>query len=399
MRHQFSKDEVRRFLVDRFLMRYKKHQKCNPVEFAHIRPLECVQMDTLRIVERNHHLVLHNRFDNFHPDMLNKISYENRQMIEAYYNALCYVPSEEYRFHKVKHEYIAKNWEQQKHRFAVEIKLVKREIKKHGPLPSTYFKSPDKVNWGFDTNLKRTTAALDYLWYSGVLMTEKRESGKRFYNFPERILPSHVETKTPGKKEYQDFMLMKHMRTYFLGDLRFHRFGNMNIKSPERKKLVEPYIKKGELIQLEIDGVKNGYIIRKDDLEILCESKSIKADSRMRFMAPLDNMLFNRNMIEDIFDFDYRWEVYSPKAKRKYGYYVMPILFGFDFIGRIDPKANRKSSTLIFNHVQIDDGVKITNKLITEFGRVARRMAKFAGVKNIEIVKTTPGSLKKMLII
>jgi hypothetical protein len=277
------------------------------------------------------------------------------------------------------------------------VKDLKSEIEKHGPLPASYFKTESKVSWGYSPGLKATTACLDYMWYSGMLMTSHRDNGKRVYDLPERILPKHIDRKPAGKKEYRDFMLRKHFRTYHLGNLRFWRFGNMRLKKAERIKLVAPLIKSEEMLELEIENVKTPCLIMKDDYDDLIASENYKPDNRVRFLAPLDNMTFNRDMIEDIFGFEYRWEVYSPKSKRKYGYYVMPILYKTDFIGRIDPKADRKNSTLVFNLIQIEDGVKITKTLLKEIAKAAIRLAKFSGLDKVDIKKTSPSSLKTEL--
>jgi uncharacterized protein YcaQ len=336
--------------------------------------------------------------------MIEKIAYDQRKMIEAYFNALCFVPAEEYRYHLVKQQSIGKEIEAHLVKLAKGkkilglVKHLKSEIEKHGPLPASYFKTESKVSWGYSAGLKVTTAALDYMWYSGLLMTHNRDNGKRIYDLPERVLPEHIERKPSTKKEYQDFMLRKHFRTYHIGDLNFWRFGNMHLKKPERIKLVEPLIRKGELLELEIQAVKNRYLIMQDDYEDLLAAEKYSPDNRVLFMAPLDNLIFNRNMIKDIFGFEYAWEVYSPKSKRKYGYYVMPILYKLNFIGRIDPKADRKNSTLVFNLIQIEDDVKINRTLLKELASAAIRLAEFSGLEKIHIKNTMPASLKAKLL-
>lgn len=400
---KISKELIRKFLVDRFLLQYNQHSKIKSLEFEHVAPLECIQMDPLRIVEKNQDLALHNRFDNYKPHMLEELAYKKRRLIEAMFNALCFVPTEEYRYHLIKHKELDERYFKGLKGLAPNLDLakiakkVKNEIKKNAPLSASFFESEHRIEWGYSASLKATTAALDYLWYSGQIVTDYRENGKRFYNLPENVLPEGIIRKPPTEKQYREFMLGKHMRTYHLGDLRFFRFGNMTIKAPERKKLVEPYLKKGELIPLEIQDVKQNYLISKTELELLQDCGDTKPDNRVRFMAPLDNMLFNRELIKDIFDFEYRWEVYAPKNKRKFGYYVMPILYNFDFIGRIDPKADRQSSTLVFNLVQLEDNVRVTKQLTNEIAKAAKRLARFAGMSDIAVLKTQPASLKLAL--
>ncbi len=392
-----SKQQARKFLIARSLLRFKPDHKAKPVDYEHIAPLECIQLDALRIVERNQDLVLHNRFDNYRPQMLGDIAYEKRHMIEAFFNAFCFVPIEEYRFHRIKHKQLIKRFGRWPDQFKKEFRLIKSAIKKLGSLPASHFQSDEKIEHGFGGTVKKTTAAIDILWYSGELVTDRRENGKRFYNLPREVLPESVNLKTPTQKQFEDFMLRKHLRTYHLADIKFFRFANMRLKIAERKRLIEPYLKKSEIIPVEIENIRNRFFIMNDSVDEIMNSHTVQADGRVRFMAPLDNLLFNREVIGDIFDFEYRWEVYAPKAKRKYGYYVMPILYNFDFIGRIDPKADRENSTLNFNLIQIEDNINLTDKLIAEIAKAAKRLAKFAGLKNISILKTSPASLKKRI--
>ncbi len=393
----FTKNQIKRLLVDRYILRYKKHRNINPVKFEHIEPLQCIQIDSLRIVEKSQDLVLHNRFDKYSLVMLDKIAYENRQLIEAQFNALCYVPPGEYRYHLRKHKLIGDRYKSVFDNLDRENKIVMAEIRKQGALPAKYFKGGDKFKWGFSMSLKKTTAALESLWYSGKLLTDYRDKGNRYYNLPERVLPEGTNMKLPPLKEYHNFMIGKHFKTYIVADPRHHRFLSMRMPAAEKRKLLEPYLKKGEIVELEIEGAKSGYFISKENYKILQNAHKIKPDARVRFMAPLDNMLFNRDLIKDIFDFDYTWEVYVPKAKRKYGYYIMPILYKFDFIGRVDPRADRKKSTLIFHLIQIEDSVKISKTMVTEIARAARRLARFAGLDHIVIKKTVPSSLKAQI--
>lgn len=394
---KFSREHLKRFLIDRFIYRYKPYQKVKTLEYDHIAPLECVQMDTLRIVERNQDLVLHIRFDSYRPEMLTDIAYKQKKLIESFFNAMCFLPASEYRFHLRRHKEISREFGHNWKKFKPEISLVKQIIRKHGPLPASHFKTSKKQAWGYGSGLKNTTIALDFLWYSGQLMTAFRERGQRYYDFPENVLPAGIDRRLPSIKQYRQFMLDKHLRTYILGDLSYHRFGNMRMKATDRCKLIEPQVKQDDIVHLDIEGMKRAYIIRKIDLDRIQPISSYKPDNRVRFMAPLDNLLFNRDMISDIFGFDYRWEVYAPKAKRRYGYYVMPILHGYDFIGRIDPKADRKANRLIFHLIQIEDHVKLTDRLVTEIARAIRRMARFSGMKSVEVSNTLPVNLKKLL--
>ena len=107
---------------------------------------------------------------------------------------------------------------------------------------------------------------------------------------------------------------------------------------------------------------------------------------RLEFLAPLDPMLWDRRLIEALWGYRYSWEIYTPAAKRKYGYYVLPILFGDRLIGRIEPRADRKEKTLSVSNIWFEPGVRPTKKLLGRIGSAAQRLARFnecrlAGIK------------------
>ena len=110
-----------------------------------------------------------------------------------------------------------------------------------------------------------------------------------------------------------------------------------------------------------------------------------RADSRARleFLAPLDPMLWDRKLVEALWDFKYSWEIYTPADKRKYGYYVLPVLSGDRFAGRIEAAADRKTGTLTVKHIWYEDGVRRTKKLASAVDGAVRRLAKLNGCSQI----------------
>ncbi len=110
--------------------------------------------------------------------------------------------------------------------------------------------------------------------------------------------------------------------------------------------------------EIAVEGIKYPLYIATENLELLQASKndSIKSNYA-RILAPLDNILWDRKLIAELFDFEYKWEVYIPIAKRKYGYYVLPVLCDNKFIGRIEMETDKKSKTLIVKNFWSEDEI------------------------------------------
>lgn len=148
-------------------------------------------------------------------------------------------------------------------------------------------------------------------------------------------------------------MIQKYMRAYGLIDTRDWRFGWLPLKASQRKNIVKKMTQDNELCPVKIEGVKHVYYVLEENLSLL-ENSDTSVSEKVHFVAPLDNLIWNRRMISEIFDFNYSWEVYKPPEKRIYGYYVMPILYGTRFIGRLDPKLDRQNRKMIINSIVLE---------------------------------------------
>jgi hypothetical protein len=222
------------------------------------------------------------------------------------------------------------------------------------------------------------------------------EGNRRYYDLAERICPSNVDAHVYSREEYEQFMIRKYMKAYKLIDTRHWRFGWLPLKASQRKAIVQRMIEDNELRPIEVAGVKCPYYVLEDHLPAL-ENADMTVSEKVCFLAPLDNLLWNRRMISEIFDFQYSWEVYKVPEKRIYGYYTMPILYGTRLIGRIDPKLDRKEEKMIVNSLFLEE--KCPDEcLIDRLVAALQRFAEFHDVTNVRIKKAHPTKLKVLLM-
>ncbi|MCE2472506.1 MAG: winged helix DNA-binding domain-containing protein, partial [Anaerolineae bacterium] len=151
-------------------------------------------------------------------------------------------------------------------------------------------------------------------------------------------------------------------------------------------------------LPVAVEGWKDAAFIHRDDLPLLEEIQAGQHEPGMTvFLSPFDNLFWDRERDLMLWDFFYRIEVYTPKAKRVHGYYVMPILHGCELIGRIDPKVDRKRKVLIFNNLHLERGVKLTRALNRGLIGAIEEFMAFHGCDSFELVKCNRAPLERRL--
>ena len=152
--------------------------------------------------------------------------------------------------------------------------------------------------------------------------------------------------------------------------------------TPEQRNAAFTRLEKdGAITAVTVDGIRFPLYMLSGDLPLMESVISGQASlkPRLEFLAPLDPMLWDRKLIEAVWHYQYSWEIYTPVVKRKYGYYVLPVLWGDRLIGRIEPKADRKAKVLTVQNVWLEPGVRRTKKLSAQIDRAVQRLARLNG--------------------
>jgi uncharacterized protein YcaQ len=143
-----------------------------------------------------------------------------------------------------------------------------------------------------------------------------------------------------------------------------------------RMEILEELCDDGELLRVEVEGIDENFYMKAEDLHMLAELEQSLA-KKVTFLAPLDNLLWDRKLVKDVFDFEYSWEVYVPAAKRKYGYYVLPVLYGDRIIARFEPEIHRGDGPLIIKNWWWEDRNCVTDEVINEIIACFTRFCRF----------------------
>ena len=350
-----------------------------------------VQIDTISVIERAHHHTLWSRIPDYQPDYLERLV-EERSVFEYWYHAASYLPMKDYRFvlpqmSAVKRgvfTYLAN----------VENKYVDHVIDRiriDGPLKARNFQSPTRSGskWW---NWKPTKLALEKLFFQGDLMVAGRDGMEKVYDLRERVLPEKINTTEPTLREFSEYLINTTVRAH--GFTSLSQLTHLRPGIPLREALsttLREKIDQGALVELEVDGSPTIYI----DPELF-EQKLSRPIKSVRLLSPFDNATIHRDRLKNIFRFDYKLECYTPKEKRKYGYFSLPVLYNDALIGRADCKAHRKKHEFEVISLYIESKNIVLDEFIGLFLKAVSKLAKFNNCHSVHITNVRPKKLTKM---
>ncbi|WP_400161934.1 winged helix-turn-helix domain-containing protein [Brevibacillus sp. TJ4] len=368
-----------------------------------IESLECVQLDPVAAVERNHHLVLHARNGTYQTNDLEQLI-GNGSLFEYVANAACLIPVEDYPiFEPIRNQYrLALG--KQRSELAPVIAQIKERLAAEGPLPSRAFRSDRLVRGYWDNTVaktKETTLALNVLLDTGEITVARRVGSERFYSLTEQHIPDSLRKRADEIEEAEAKMALaeKYMRAYRIFDFEDSRFGWYKTSASERKQLCSRFLAANKIVPLHIEGVRREYYILAEDVATVESISRDQAPSPkiVRFLPPLDNLLWRRPRLEDLFSFSYKWEIYFPESKREFGYYAMPILYKDMLIGRMDPRCLREQKKLVIRRLHLENGVRISKTLVSSLQKGLLSFARFHQANDIVVEQSVPEQLRDHL--
>ncbi|MBE0432938.1 YcaQ family DNA glycosylase [candidate division WOR-3 bacterium] len=394
---KLSKESARDFLLSRQLLTGARLPKGKAGTLRAIEHLGYVQIDTISVVERSHHLVLRTRLPDYEGQHLHDLQAEDRKIFEYWAHAASYVPMKDYRFYipAMKREPKEGSWfDQWAKKNADAIKMVGRRIKKEGPLAPSDFEDDRKRKRGPWWDWKPAKAALEVLFWRGELMVKERRNFQRVYDLTERVLPDGLDTTMPTEHEEKEFFVRRALHALGIATIRdMDRYIGISGKLAEA---VSRMHAAGEIADLEIDGLKRPYYaLTKDFTKI--SSRESQIDDHVRFLSPFDNSIILRDRTQALFDFDYCLECYVPKPKRKYGYFCLPILWRNQLVGRIDPKADRTRRVLLVQNLHLDSNLEDENAFFEALAAATNNFARFNSCERVEINSAVPSRIKRKI--
>ena len=359
-----------------------------------------LQLDSISVVARSHYLVILARAGLYDPAELDALL-DSGFLFETWAHAMCQLPSAHFPWY---HAYIQqkqlKESQWQLDRFDIDMRPIIQEvletIVQRGPLSSKDFKSERRGAGGW-WNWKPTKVALEYLFDYGELMVGHRVNFQRYYDRPERVLDFSQFALDKSIGDFRRWTIERGLRHIGIGTSNQVADYYRQYKR-DATAILDEMRASGVALPVEVEGWRESAFIHRDDLPLLEAIQAGEHEPRLTlFLSPFDNLFWDRDRDEMLWDFFYRIEVYTPKAKRVYGYYVMPILHGAELIGRVDPKVDRKKKRLILNNLHLERGVKLNGALNRGLISAIEEFMAFHSCDSFELVQCNRVPLARRL--
>jgi hypothetical protein len=396
-----SSDHARRFLVARHLLAPPRNLPAKPESVLRVvERLGSVQFDPLEVPgARNHDLVLHARIADYRREWLETWLYgADRQLIELYNKSLNILPISELPHYRLAWERAAAHYRDGllREQAAVADAILER-IQSDGPLSTASFREHNhSIDWWWAPT-PAARAVMEALFVTGRIGIARRDGNRRYYDLMERLVPAELLTLRESEEDALTHRLLSRFRATGLTTPVGTQAEVMYSAGTtvERVRRTDRLVADGELLAIEIEGLKGPrYIIGAEEsiLDATADPASLPPPS-VSFLAPLDPLIWDRRLLRALWDFDYLWEVYVPEAKRKWGYYVLPILFGDRFVGRIEPRLDRKTKTLRILGIWFQDGFSPTETpgFLTALGEAIEAYRSFVGATKVIWPRTRAG--------
>ena len=386
-----TNETARNFLVNYQMLNGRGELEGRDAALRYMRKVRCIQYDPLNVVGRNPDLVLQSRVKDYRPEILTDLLYKERVLYDAPDKMISIIPLEDYPpMARIRQATVAQlkdilTWRNSLAALDL-LDEIKAFIRENGPLPATKINIGSSVDSGRWGHKKLSSAALDYLYHSGELGISSKIKTHKVYDLSERLFPEAIlKAEDPFKNE-NDFAKWYIKRRIGAVGLVWNKNGGAWLgfyvsDQALRTQVIRGLVDGGELLEYHVEGSKESFYIRKEDAGLVGRSAG---NAVAQFIAPLDNLIWDRGMMEELFHFSYTWEVYTPVVKRKYGYYVLPVLYKNRFVARFEPEPNKGKGPLRIKNWWWEDGVTVTDEMLWAIRDAFCRFSAYLGVEMME---------------
>jgi uncharacterized protein YcaQ len=356
-------------------------------------------------------LSLWNRVGDFRLADLEKLLWDEKKLFLHWVNfAASLVLTEDYPLYfsmmKRYPESIGKSWGSRKpntRKFLADYnelgKSILSQLKK-GPMQLTQFKEykPAKSPDGW-TPGSSVTRMLFHLEMKGKIMVAGHQGNRNIWVPSEEFLPKGVEKKEIPEEELERLTAQRAIRALGTASAREINYYFPRGRYQNLKNALESLLEESTIHRVRVAGVqeKDERYVHDQDLKLLESMRDDALQPRVSLLPPFDNMVGTRGWTKRIFDFDYHLEMFFPQNKRKFGYYVLPILWGNRLIGRIDPVMERSKDRLLINSVHAEPGAPSDKEVASKIREKIARLGEFLGAKEVVYTARVPAVWKSSL--
>jgi uncharacterized protein len=360
---------------------------------AAVRQMHVLQIDTISVVARSPYLVLYSRLGSYEPRWLDELHAAGK-LTEHWAHAECFLPMEDYVLFASLQRHGARRglhrWLAWAGKHKRQIAHVRERIHAEGGLKSSDFINDQKRGTWWDWKVEKV--ALEYLHVSGEVMIARREGFQRVYDLRERVLPNWDDSLLLDPPEVYRRMVANSAMALGVATEPWLR-DYYRLMQKTTKAVIGGLLEIGELIEVELEGNKDTAYVHRQNMSLL--RKALRGDlesQRTELLSPFDPIVWHRQRAAELFRFDYQIECYTVAAKRKYGYFTLPILHNGALIGRLDPKAHRREGIFEVKALHLEPGMKLTSADWQQIAGAIQRCAVWHGTPEVRLGKSSPAS-------
>lgn len=378
-----------------------------------VRDLGCLQLDPLSTVSRSHTLVVFSRVGPYKIADVDNLIYRDKKLFEYWAHAASIVLTEDFPIHHLRMRTYAKTedpWHIRIAQWIQENKTLRdtilREIKRNGPISSRVLnesgiapKAWVSSGWTNDRNVSRM---LDFLWMQGKIMVAQRQGLNKFWDLSERVLPEWTPREKLAERQVVTRAAQKSLRALGVATEKQINAHYISGRYPQLRERLGELERAGEIERLEIRDSDNGvwkgtWYVHSADIPLAEKIERGEFEGRTVLLSPFDNLVRDRVRNLQFWNFDYKIEIYTPQVKRKYGYYVLPILHNDQLIGRIDPKMDREQGVLNINAVHAEANAPRDQKTARAVRDAIEELGEFLGATEIRYTNKIPDAWSRVL--
>lgn len=367
---------------------------------AVLRRLRCIQVDPLNVTGKNVDLVLQSRISDYRPEVLERALYGECRYLEAWDKLRSVVPAEDWSGLTAYRERMRARYAENPNPPTEVIEYVRTETAVRAPLSSRDLEDKGVADWRW-APAKAVRAALELLFDWGEIGIVGRQGSRKLYGPMRELLEragveAAASQASPDRESYLKTHIARRVRSLGLAAGRSGDgwLGVDRVTATERSKALNELVEEGVLRSVSVEGVRGPCYMpgnhepgdgAADSKELTMETPvtGTPAAAGASFLAPLDNLLWDRRLIEELFGFSYRWEVYKPASQRQYGYYVLPVLYGDRFVARWEPR--RRDGHLGVDGWWWEPGTRVTPEMSEAIGEAIQRFLRFLELEAVEL--------------
>ena len=352
---------------------------------SYVRRVGCVQFDPVDVCGRNADIALNARIKDYKKETLDELLYTDRRLVDFFDKNLSIFPVEDLPVFltEMRKGTFASVYNDRGGEAVTRIEpLIRQLIEERGFISAKDVNVDEKIEWYWSVISSLPRAALESMYFRGELIIHHKTGTIKSYalmkdHIPAEVLDAELPYKTPEERLAWQVkrrigavgMLWNKSSDAWLG---------LEQKTADRAAAFGKLLCDDEIFEVTVDGLNTPLYVREDERSLL---EAVLAETvyppRAEFISPLDCLTWDRKLIQALFGFEYKWEIYTPKEKRKYGAYTLPIICGDGFIGRID--MARKDKRLIINNVCTESGEPLAGEELQAFELCLDRFSRFNG--------------------